>query len=74
MMDHCGFIMVHGRELRVYRRILIGRAALGEQSEMARCPNRSAGLAVTGSEYDTGEQVLHAAWFAQPVCAHAQIH
>ena len=56
MMDYCGFIMVDGRELSVYRRILIGRAALGEQSEMARCSNCSAGLAVTGSEYDTGEQ------------------
>ena len=22
MMDHCGFIMAHGRELRVYRRLL----------------------------------------------------
>ena len=26
MMGHCGFITAHGRGLRIYRRLLIGRA------------------------------------------------
>ena len=33
MMGHCGSIMAHGRELRIYRRLLIC-SGLGEQSEL----------------------------------------
>jgi hypothetical protein len=35
MMDHFGFIVAHGRRSRAYRRLLTGRPAFGERSELA---------------------------------------
>jgi len=38
MMDHCGFIMAHGRESRVYRRLPVCRAI--EAQFNGHCWNR----------------------------------
>jgi hypothetical protein len=34
-MGHCGFIMAHGRELRVYRRLLIVRVVYNRSFKYA---------------------------------------